>query len=295
METKNEKLIVGYARVSTPTQKLDRQIANLKAAYPNIVIVSETYSGKTENRPKWQKLLRQCRSGIVSKLVFDEVSRFSRNAEEAVKEYKELYNLGIELEFLKEPHINSSVYKQASERQININTDSMDNETAHLLNTVISGLNDYLLAVAEKQIYLAFEHAQKERELLSKRTSEGLKQAKLMGSKVGRQKGDKIVTKKKKKVIKVIRNRYKEFGGDLSATEIYKICNVTKSTFYRYLNELKAEDELNGIIWSNEPLIDENSNITREEVIEKIKQNEKAKKEKEMEESNDKISKDENN
>jgi hypothetical protein len=61
------------------------------------------------------------------------------------------------------------------------------------------------------------------------------------------------------------------------------------------LNELKAEDELNGIIWSNEPLIDEKSNITREEVIEKIKQNEKAKKDKEELESHDKISKDENN
>ena len=268
----NEKLIVGYARVSTPTQKLDRQIANLKAAYPNIVIISETYSGKTENRPKWQKLLRQCRSGIVSKLVFDEVSRFSRNAEEAVKEYKELYNLGIELEFLKEPHINSSVYKQASERQININTDSMDSETANLLNTVISGLNDYLFAVAEKQIYLAFEHAQKERELLSKRTSEGLKQAKLMGSKVGRQKGQKIITKKQKKAKRYIRTNYKDFGGCLNATECMKVCEITKSTFWRYLLQIVEEDKENGIIWDNINLKEYNPkiNITKDEIDKKV-------------------------
>ena len=113
----DEKMIVGYARVSTPSQKLERQIiANLKNAYPDIVIISEKYTGKTENRPKWQQLLKQYRAGMVKKLVFDEVSRFSRNAEETIKEYKELYSLGIELEFLKEPHINSSVYRQASSR-----------------------------------------------------------------------------------------------------------------------------------------------------------------------------------
>ena len=108
--------VIGYARISTPTQKLERQEANLRAAYPDIVIISEKYTGKTENRPKWQRLLTQCRNGMVKKLVFDEVSRFSRNAEETIKEYKELYSLGIELEFLKEPHINSSVYRQASSR-----------------------------------------------------------------------------------------------------------------------------------------------------------------------------------
>ena len=94
-------MVVGYARVSTPKQKLDRQISNLRSVYPDIVIVAEVYTGSTDNRPKWTKLMRQCRAGVVEKLVFDEVSRFSRNAEEAIEEYKELYNLGIEMEFLK--------------------------------------------------------------------------------------------------------------------------------------------------------------------------------------------------
>ncbi len=248
-------MIVGYARVSTPKQKLDRQISNLRQVYPDIIIVSEIYTGSTDNRPKWNKLLRQCRAGIVDKLVFDEVSRFSRNAEEAISEYKELYNLGIELEFLKEPHINSNIYRQASERKIDINTDQMDTETARLIDTVISGLNDYLMAVAEKQIYLAFEHAQTEREFLAKRTSEGLKQAKLMGSKVGRQKGEKLVTKKSKRAKRIIRKYYKIFDdGFLNATQTYTLANITKSTFYRYLQEMREEDAVKGIMWSDEML-----------------------------------------
>ena len=263
-----EKYVVGYARVSTPTQKLDRQIKNLKEAYPDAVIVSEVYTGKTDNRPKWNKLLRQCRAGNVEKLVFDEVSRFSRNAEEAIKEYKELYNLGIEMEFLKEPHINSSIYRQSSERQINIDTAKMDEETANLINTVVGGLNDYLMAVAEKQIFLAFDHAQKERELLSKRTSEGLKQAKLMGSKVGRQPGQKIETKKAKKAKRYIRANYKLFGGCLTATECMRAAQVTKTTFYRYLAEIKKEKGIETV----EPLFHEPCTLSLDEIREKVKQ-----------------------
>ena len=270
---KNEKMIVGYARVSTPKQSLRRQIENLKAAYPDIVVISEVYTGSTDNRPKWKKLMRQCRAGIVRKLVFDEVSRFSRNAEEAIVEYKELYELGIELEFLKEPHINSKIYRDASERKINIATEGMDAETAALINTVIGGLNDYLLSVTEKQIYLAFEHAQKERELLAKRTSEGLKQAKLMGSKVGRQPGQKLETRKAKRAKRIIRNHYELLGGELTATQCFTLAQITKSTFYRYLTEMRQEDEAKGIFWNDEiaaeQIDDRKSN--EKEIIEEIK------------------------
>lgn len=268
-----EKYIVGYARVSTATQKLERQIQNLKEAYPNIIIVAEVYTGKTDNRPKWNKLMRQCRAGIIQKLVFDEVSRFSRNAEEAIKEYKELYNLGIEMEFLKEPHINSNIFRQSSERKINIDTTKMDSETANLVDTVVDGLNDYLMAVAEKQIYLAFEHAQNERELLSKRTSEGLKQAKLMGKQVGRQPGQKIMTRKMKKAMRCIRRNYILFGGCLTATECMRAAQVTRSTFYRYLNQMREEDRKKGIIWNDEALVDDINalDLTDEEIKSKIK------------------------
>lgn len=258
----DNRLIVGYARVSTPQQKLTRQIENLKSQYPDIIIIAEVFTGKTDNRPKWQKLMRQCKAGLVKKLVFDEVSRFSRNAEEAITEYKELYELGIELEFLKEPHINSSIYRQASERKIKVATNSMESETACLINTVITGLNDYLLAVAEKQIYLAFEHAQKERELLSKRTSEGLQQAKLMGSKVGRQRGDKIVTKKSKRAKRIIRKHYKLFGGQLNASDCSTLAQIADSTFYRYLDEMREEDHANSIQWPDE-IYDELGENTR--------------------------------
>ena len=142
----------------------------------------------------------------------------------------------------------------------------MDKDTANLLNSVIDGLNDYLFAIAEKQIYLAFEHAQKERELLSKRTSEGLKQAKLMGSKVGRQKGQHIITKKSKRAKRIILKHYISFGGELSATECILLCKITKSTFYRYIQEISVEHHI--------PILRDKSNhiiLSQEEIIDKIK------------------------
>lgn len=150
----------------------------------------------------------------------------------------------------------------------------MNEETANLINTVIGGLNDYLLAVAEKQIYLAFEHAQNEREFLSKRTSEGLREAKLMGSKVGRQKGQKIETKKSKRAKRIIRKYYKLFGGILTATECYTLAQITKSTFYRYLEEMRQADLEKGIVWDDEKLshIADTEDIkTREEIEQLIK------------------------
>lgn len=149
----------------------------------------------------------------------------------------------------------------------------MDAETAALINTVIGGLNDYLLSVAEKQIYLAFEHAQKERELLAKRTSEGLKQAKLMGSKVGRQPGQKLETRKAKRAKRIIRNHYELLGGELTATQCFTLAQITKSTFYRYLTEMRQEDEAKGIFWNDEiaaeQIDDRKSN--EKEIIEEIK------------------------
>lgn len=240
--TEDTRMIVGYARVSTPQQKLARQVENIKNAYPDAVVIEEKYTGTTENRPKYQKLLKQCRNGLVKKLVFDEVSRMSRNAEEGIATYKELYELGIEIEFIKQPHLNSEVYRTASQTKINIDTSTMDDDTAKLLNTMIGGLNDFLFAVAGKQIKIAFESAQAERDLLSKRTSEGLKQAKLLGSQVGRKTGTRIVTKQEKKCKKDIRKYYEKYGGALTATQCIKLLDISKSTFYGYLKELEQED-----------------------------------------------------
>ena len=107
----------GYARISTKKQSLDRQIENICKYEQKAEISRETYSGTTSNRPEWQKLknklIKFAASGDDITIIFDSVSRMSRNAAEGVAEYMELYKAGINIVFLKEPYINTDVYKNS--------------------------------------------------------------------------------------------------------------------------------------------------------------------------------------
>ena len=89
-----KNIIYGYARVSTPKQKLKRQTDNINSAYPAAVIVTEEYTGTRIDRPAFTKLLEQIakerKRGNAVTLVFDEVSRMSRNAEEGFSLYQKL-------------------------------------------------------------------------------------------------------------------------------------------------------------------------------------------------------------
>ena len=165
-------MIYGYCRVSTPKQSLERQEKNIKALYPEAIIYSDTYSGKTDDRPNFQKLLKKVNEGDV--IVFDEVSRMSRNASEGFQDYLRLLSKGIELKFLKEPQIDSQMYIEAQKKQIG----NVGDEAADL---IIEGVNKAIQLLAEKQFKAAFEQAEAERRLLSQRTKEGMANGRTAG------------------------------------------------------------------------------------------------------------------
>ena len=96
-----------YCRVSTKHQRIARQITNITELYPNATIIREFYTGTTQNRPQWDKLISTIKKEDT--IVFDSVSRMSRNAEEGFNDYKMLYEKGVHLIFLNEPLINTSV------------------------------------------------------------------------------------------------------------------------------------------------------------------------------------------
>ena len=77
--------IYGYCRISTAKQSIDRQIRNIKAEYPTAHIVQEAYTGTSIFRPEWLKLYRVLKAGDT--MVFDSVSRMSRNAEKGFALY----------------------------------------------------------------------------------------------------------------------------------------------------------------------------------------------------------------
>ncbi len=56
-------MIYGYCRVSTKHQKITRQVTNIKELYPEATFIKEFYTGTTQNRPLWDKLIKQLNKG----------------------------------------------------------------------------------------------------------------------------------------------------------------------------------------------------------------------------------------
>lgn len=222
--------VYGYCRISQRKQSIERQIRNIKREYEEVTIIQEAYTGTTINRKEWNKLLKLVKDGDT--IVFDSVSRMSRNAEEGFKTYEELYQKGINLVFLKEPHINTDTYKAALANNIELTGGNID--------YILEGVNKYLMALAKEQIRLAFEQSEKEVEDLHQRTKEGIETARLNGKQIGQVKGTKLVTKKSVAAKEVILKHSKDFNGSLSDIEVMKLTGLSRNTYYKYKGELKT-------------------------------------------------------
>ena len=230
-------MLYGYVRISTSKQSLDRQINNLKKyaaeLKKDIIIVSEVYTGtKTDERVKYQRLKKELKEGDT--LVFDSVSRMSRNADEGIKEYFKLYERGINLVFLKEHYIDTKVYQDEINKSQNIETADKD-----LNETILKGIREYLVRLAKKQIQIAFDQSEKEVQDLRERTKEALRVKKLNdGVILGRRKGTVIETKKAKEMKVKIKKLSKDFDGTLKDIEVMELLKIARNTYYKYKREL---------------------------------------------------------
>ena len=233
----SKSIIFGYARISTMKQRIERQIDNIKREYPGAVIITEEYTGTTTDRPKWNKLIEQVKKesakGSDITLVFDEVSRMSRNAKEGFEDYKMLYDMGVNLVFLKERHIDTDNFRQALQSKVSMTGTDVD--------IILSAVNEYMMKLAERQIEIAFQTAQAEVDYLHQRTSEGVRKAQAAGKQIGRAEGSKVETKKAIEAKKQIRKHNKDFGGNLSDVDCMKLTGLARNTFYKYKREMKAE------------------------------------------------------
>ena len=221
--------IYGYARISTPKQNIERQVRNIRSQYPEAVIIKEVFTGtRFQGRKELDRLLHAVSSGDT--IIFDSVSRMSRNAEEGFLMYKELFRRRISLVFLKEPHINTDTYKKALQNGIPSTGTSVD--------YILDGINKYLLALAREQIRLAFEQAEKEVQDLHQRTVEGIETARLAGKQIGQRTGSRLVTKKSLAAKEIILKHNKTFGGSLNDIETIRQTGISRKTFYKYKKEL---------------------------------------------------------
>lgn len=223
--------VYGYARISTKKQSIERQIRNILSVEPEAKIYQEAFTGTTTDRKEWNKLQKVLKPNDT--IIFDSVSRMSRNAEEGFAAYEKLYNDGINLVFLKEPHINTDTYRKAIDTGIAMTGTNVD--------FILEGVNKYLMALAKEQIRLAFEQSEKEVQDLRQRTREGIETARQHGKQIGQKEGIKLTTKKSITAKAEILKHNKDFNGSLNDIDTMKLTGLSRNTFYKYKKELKEQ------------------------------------------------------
>lgn len=224
--------VYGYCRTSRREQNIERQVRNIEAAFPSAIITKEAFTGtKIKGREKFERLMKQAKPGDT--IVFDSVSRMSRNADEGFALYQKWFEAGVNLVFLKEHYIDTATYKAAMDNGIPMTGTDVD--------CILSGVNAYLMKLAENQIRIAFDQAEKEVEDLHHRTKEGIETARLAGKQIGQVQGAKLNVKKKAPALEIIRKHSKDFEGDLSDAECMKLAGLARNTYYKYKRELKEE------------------------------------------------------
>ena len=234
--------LYAYCRVSTKRQDLQRQIDNICKVYPKAVIYSDKFTGSTLDRPNWNKLYKLLKAGDT--VIFDSVSRMSRDAAEGAELYAELYSNGINLIFLNEPYCNTETYKKSAEKSI----PETGNEIADIY---IEATNKVLMILAKRQIEIAFEQAEKERKDICKRVKDGMaaKKNKAAAEGIivtyGAKQGVKLTTKKSVFAKEIILKHSKDFNGTLNDIDCRKLAGISRNTFYKYKAELRAELPLN--------------------------------------------------
>ena len=190
-------MIIGYARVSTKDQNLERQIDSLKQ-YGCEEIYCDKATGKNFSRPEYMALKKALRKGDT--LVVHEFDRLGRNKRLTLKE----------IQYFKENNVRL-VALNLPTTQLNTN----DNLMLETINNIIIELYTMM--------------AQDEVEKREKRQKEGIKLALEKGVKFGRKKTE--YPKEWTSVIKLVENR------TINNIKAMEILGLKKTTYYKLLKE----------------------------------------------------------
>ena len=196
--------IYGYIRVSSTDQNEDRQVLAMKdMQVPPKNIFIDKQSGKDFDRPQYKKLVKKLKSGDL--LYILSLDRLGRNYEEIQSQWRRLTKeIGIDICVIDMPILDTRPYKD-------------------LLGTFVTDLFLQVLSFV----------AENERDNIRKRQAQGIAAAKLRGVKFGRPE-----TPVPDNFAELVKQWEKK---KLPQEEILRQCNMSESTFYRRLRELRLK------------------------------------------------------
>ena len=101
-------------------------------------------------------------------------------------------------------------------------------------------INNFMMALAEEQIKAAFDQSEKEVTDLHSRISQGIREAKKNGTKIGLSKGTTLTTAKSVKSKDIIKKHATDFGGTLCDKDVMTLCGISRNSYYKYKKQLKS-------------------------------------------------------
>lgn len=191
-----------YIRVSTREQNENRQLDSLAGLKIDEIIVEKASGKNFVGREKYQQMKSQLRKGDL--LIVKSIDRFGRNYSQICKEWESIINLGVDIQVLDMPVLNTR--------------DNQNGLTGRLITDIVLKLLGYV--------------AERERDNIKTRQREGIDSALARGVKFGRPLGE--IPKDFIRCYEL----YKQ--GLIKAKDVMSMCNIAKSTFYKYAKSIKV-------------------------------------------------------
>lgn len=195
-------MVYGYARCSTNESKqdIDRQKRELKAlGVKQSNIYFEYGSGTKADREQWLLLMNKVQKGDT--IISTEVSRITRSTKQLCDIIDKAREIGLKLV---------------------------------IGSFVVDCTNDKLDAMTEGMLKMMGVFAEMERNIISERVKSGMANAREKGSKIGRPEttADKIPS--------VFMKYYPKYRkGEMNITELSRLCKMSRTTVYKYIELLK--------------------------------------------------------
>lgn len=196
--------VVGYIRVSTKEQKLDRQREEMiKLGIPEKYIYEDKESGQDFDRVGYLYMKKALEPGDT--IVIKELDRIGRNQQELKNEWEYFRNNDINVRVLNMPALN-----------IDYNDES--------LKPILKMVNNIIFEIMSWK-------AEDERKTIRARQAEGIAIAKKNNVKFGRPKVE---------VTDVFMSEYKKWkNGEQTAADTMRHSNIKKTTFYKLVKEIE--------------------------------------------------------
>lgn len=209
-----------YARVSSATQNLDRQVKLFKEmGGTDRNVFQEKKSGKDfKNREAWLELMEWVNPGDT--IVVKNLDRIGRNAKEVREMLLYLAKKNITVESIDQAYLNNFLKDKLANREA-------DSLAEAMLNAMLDTMLEVDLLKAEW-----------ERKELRKRQLEGIERAIAKGTKFGRTKNDKF-RENFNKIYPLTRD--KDSPNYISVKEAISTIGCSKAMFYKMEKELNKE------------------------------------------------------